>query len=192
MKRGVQVLAILSLAIFLKNLPQIAGERVWSQLVLPYRLARLAALPAETAIAMPVPGADVERIADTWHAPRAPNRRHEGVDIFVEHGTPVVSATSGVVVGVGENRLGGRIVRVAGAGRRTYYYAHLDKWAENLFPGREVRPRSVLGYVGNTGNANATRPHLHFGIYGAGGAIDPLPLIAAAAEGGAGPEVNTR
>jgi murein DD-endopeptidase MepM/ murein hydrolase activator NlpD len=35
----------------------------------------------------------------------------------------------------------------------------------------------VLGYVGSTGNADGTPPHLHFGVYTATGAINPLPLL---------------
>ena len=62
------------------------------------------------------------------------------------------------------------------AGRRTLYYAHLDR--REVSPGARVRPGDVVGFVGNTGNARATAPHLHFGIYRPGsGAVDPLPFI---------------
>ena len=62
-------------------------------------------------------------------------------------------------------------VSVVGAGARMYYYAHLDCYAPNLYEGDRVTTRTVLGYVGTTGNAAGTPPHLHFGVYTpAGGA----------------------
>jgi murein DD-endopeptidase MepM/ murein hydrolase activator NlpD len=94
----------------------------------------------------------------------------------------MVSATRGIVVQIGENRLGGKIVFVAGAGGRSYYYAHLDRWAEDLETGDWVEPGAELGFVGTTGNARGTPPHLHFGVYGGGGAVNPYPLLAAAFE----------
>ena len=71
------------------------------------------------------------------------------------------------------------------AGRYGYYYAHLDRLAAGLAEGQAVRRGDVLGYVGTTGNAPASAPHLHFAIYevagrrsraGAGGPINPYPL----------------
>jgi len=79
---------------------------------------------------------------------------------------------------VGEDRLGGRAVSVLGAGARTYYYAHLDRYSVNEHAGEEIAHGAVIGYVGNTGNARTTPPHLHFGIYTPSGAIDPLPLLS--------------
>jgi murein DD-endopeptidase MepM/ murein hydrolase activator NlpD len=104
-------------------------------------------------------------------------RRHHGVDIFAKRGTPVIAAADGIVSSVGTNGLGGNVVWVARPGRRElHYYAHLD--AQLVKPGSLVKAGDVLGTVGNTGNAKHTAPHLHFGIYAAGGPIDPLPYIA--------------
>jgi murein DD-endopeptidase MepM/ murein hydrolase activator NlpD len=64
-----------------------------------------------------------------------------------------------------------------GAGGRVYYYAHLDAYAPGIKEGDYVTTKSVLGYVGTTGNAAGTPPHLHFGVYATGGAINPLPLL---------------
>jgi hypothetical protein len=101
-------------------------------------------------------------------------RGHEGVDIFAPRGTPVAAVTDGVAQ-VSTNNLGGNVVWLReGRARRTFYYAHLDGWA--IEGTVRVRAGDVLGYVGNTGNARTTAPHLHFGIY-EGGAIDPLPFI---------------
>jgi peptidoglycan LD-endopeptidase LytH len=106
----------------------------------------------------------------------AGTRSHEGVDIFAARGTPVVAVSDGIAR-PGSNALGGTVIwlRAPGAGL-TFYYAHLDSQA---FTGTtRVRAGDVLGYVGNTGNARTTAPHLHFGIYDAG-AIDPTPFLRA-------------
>lgn len=177
--RAVQLFAVLAAAaLFVRNLPDLLGERAWDTLSLPYRMARLMARPADQALGMPVQGVHAARVADTWHAPRAPRRQHEGQDIFARRGTPVLSATDGVVVNVGDNHLGGHTVTVPGAGGTRYYYAHLDRWAEGLAFGQPVQTGDVLGYVGTTGNAQGTPPHLHFGVYGPAGALNPLPLLA--------------
>ena len=104
-------------------------------------------------------------------------RRHEGIDIFARRGTPVVAAADGWVTGSTTNRLGGNVVWVWSPARRIRtYYAHLDRQA--VSPGEHVHPGEVIGYVGNTGNARTTPPHLHFGVYRAfGGAADPLPYV---------------
>lgn len=121
----------------------------------------------------------VSRIANTFHAPRTGGRRHEGQDIFAARGTPVYSVTSGIVVRIGENRIGGKSVSVLGPGRGSYHYTHLDRYAAGLERGDKVHPRTVIGYAGNSGNAAGTPPHLHFGVYTSSGAIDPLPLLVA-------------
>ena len=64
-----------------------------------------------------------------------------------------------------------------GAGGRVYYYAHLEAYAPHLAEGDYVTTQTLLGYVGTTGNAAGTPPHLHFGVYQPGGAMNPLPLL---------------
>lgn len=137
--------------------------------------------PPPTALPVPVQGVRARQVADTFGAARGSDRTHQGVDIFAPRGTPVVSTTRGVVVAVREGGLGGRQVWVLGPGRERHYYAHLDDWADGLATGQVVQPGSVLGFVGTTGNAQGTPPHLHYGIYGAQGAYDPLPLLRAGA-----------
>src|SRR5215510_2664860 len=141
------------------------------------RVARLYTQDADNKISMPLEGVAKKAIADTWHAPRGTDRVHEGQDIFAPKGTPILSATSGYIYKVGWNNLGGQTVSVIGAGGRVYYYAHLDSYAPNLNVGDPVSRRTVLGYVGTTGNAQGTPPHLHFGVYTFSGAINPLPLL---------------
>ncbi len=100
-----------------------------------------------------------------------------GQDMFAPKGTPVFSAVHGYVRRTGTNELGGNIVFVTGAGGRRYYYAHLDRIAHGLHAGQAVTTDTVLGFVGTTGNAITTPPHLHFGVYEGREAIDPLPLL---------------
>ena len=148
-----------------------------SAVSLPFRLATLSAKEADAELRVPVAGVRAGRVKDSWHAPRSGGRLHEGQDIFARLGTEVYSATEGYVVRVGESALGGLTVFVYGAGGRWYYYAHLDSYAPGLKVGDYVTPGTLLGHVGNTGNAAGTPPHLHFGVYTAAGAIDPLPLL---------------
>lgn len=145
----------------------------------PRLLWELSRMPPPVAVAMPVDGVASRRVADTFGAPRGSDRSHDGVDIFAPRGTPVRSATRGVVASVREGGLGGRQVWVYGPSGQRHYYAHLDDWEPGLAEGDPVLAGSALGVVGDTGNARGTPPHLHYGIYGAGGAIDPLPLLRA-------------
>lgn len=145
----------------------------------PRALWELSRMPPPDALPVPVDGVAARRIADTFGAPRGRDRTHAGVDIFASRGTPVRSVTRGVVVAVRDTGLGGRQVWVVGPARERYYYAHLDDWRAGLREGEVVAPGDLLGYVGTTGNAAGTPPHLHWGIYGANGAYDPLPLLKA-------------
>lgn len=144
-------------------------------------VAELRALPAPRAMPVPVRGVAPQGIADTFGAPRGRDRRHQGVDIFAPRGTPVRSATPGLVLAVREGGLGGRQVWVLGPAHERHYYAHLDAWAPGLRAGDRLRAGGLLGTVGDTGNARGTPPHLHYGVYAAHGAIDPLPRLRAAA-----------
>lgn len=120
-------------------------------------------------------------IASFFGDPRDGGRRsHEGVDIFASKGTPVLAVSEGRVARVGNNRLGGKTVRVS-AGRYSFYYAHLD--SQLVASGAKVKPGDTLGTVGNTGNARTTAPHLHLGIYGPGWkSVDPLKFFQEAPE----------
>ena len=150
---------------------------IFDRIALPYRVAQLAGLPRDTALLVPVAGVRLSEVADTWGQARSEGRSHEGTDIFARRGTPVYAATRGYVVRVGENRLGGIIVIAVGPGGIRYYYAHLDRIADGIAFGTPVTTDTVLGFVGNTGNASGTPPHLHFGMYGRSGPENPYPLL---------------
>ncbi|WP_298709604.1 M23 family metallopeptidase, partial [Chitinophaga sp.] len=128
-------------------------------------------------LAFPVPGKSNARIGSFWGAARDGGARsHEGVDIFAKRRTPVVAAADGHVTRTGENNLGGKVVFMRPAQRDiSLYYAHLD--SQLVQPGQRVSAGDTLGLIGNPGNARNTEPHLHFGIYTASGAVDPLPYI---------------
>ena len=171
-RRLSRIFAMLAVALFLFV---ITGA---SDTLLFYaRVARLYTQSPDSRLAMPLEDVSKKAIADTWQAPRGTGRRHEGQDIFAPRGTPILSATRGFIYKIGENNLGGQTVSVIGSGGRVYYYAHLDSYARGIEVGDRVTPRTVLGYVGTTGNAQGTPPHLHFGIYTMTGAINPLPLL---------------
>lgn len=148
----------------------------WRRFTLPFRYAQMLSQPADETLPVPVQGVRVSQVANTWHAPRG-NRRHEGLDIFAPRSTPVLSATYGFIANIGENNLGGQTVSVIGPGGRYYYYAHLDSYAADISIGDEIPAGTILGFVGTTGNARGTPPHLHFGVYGPSGAINPHALL---------------
>lgn len=142
-------------------------------------VARLLTAERPSRLPLPVAGVSLRAVRDSWGDPRPGDRRHEGVDIFARRGTPVVSTTRGLISSIGENRLGGTVVWVMGPGGDLHYYAHLDRVAD-IEPRQRVEAGDVIGYVGNSGNAAATAPHLHYGIYRRpGGAINPYPLLTA-------------
>ena len=129
--------------------------------------------PAENSLPNPVPG---QGLTDTWGAARSQGRTHEGIDIFADRGTPIQSTTPGIVSKVGNNNLGGRVVVVVGPGGAGHYYAHLEDYAD-IAPNDWVEAGDVIGYVGDSGNAKGTPPHLHYGIYINGSAVNPYPLM---------------
>ena len=124
----------------------------------------------------PVEEHDVTSIQSAFGAPRDAGRRsHHGVDIFARRGTPALAASRAYVRRVGEQRLGGNVVWLQDRERDLrLYYAHLDSQA--VEEGSWVEPGDVVGFVGNTGNARTTPPHLHFAIY-SNGPIDPMNFL---------------
>lgn len=130
-------------------------------------------LPTENSLPSPLPD---QPLTDTWGAARSQGRSHEGIDIFAPRHTPIQSTTQGVVSKVGENTLGGLVVVVVGPGGAGHYYAHLEDYAD-ISPNDWVNAGDVIGYVGDSGNAKGTPPHVHYGIYINGSAVNPYPLL---------------
>ena len=125
---------------------------------------------------------------DTYGAQRSdvPGGWHHGDDLFAPLGTPVVAVTNGVVFAVGWNRVGGWRLWLVDAEGNQYYYAHLSGYSALARNNHRVRRGQVLGFVGNTGDAITTWPHVHFEVHpnatlylGYDGAVDPTRYLAA-------------
>lgn len=181
MPRALRTFATLLRTTLVLALLAAAGWWAWQQpfMELPRTWWELSRAEPPRALPVPVEGVAASTIANTWGADRSGGRRHEGVDIFATRGTPVLSSTRGIVSSIRETGLGGRQVWILGPGLERHYYAHLEDWADGLEEGAVVHAGQPLGGVGDTGNARGTPPHLHYGIYGADGAVDPLPRLRA-------------
>lgn len=132
----------------------------------------------EPILAFPVEGRGNAAIQSLFGVDRDGGRRaHHGIDIFAPRGTPALAATDGVVRSISPNTLGGNVVWLADEQRnQVLYYAHLDR--HHVTAGQRVRQGDTVGFVGNTGNARTTAPHLHFGIYRRPeGPVDPLRYV---------------
>ncbi|MGE6328503.1 M23 family metallopeptidase [Psychrobacter pacificensis] len=162
------------LFVFDKLLPSIS-EQTQSFVVAKWQQLSLLQqeLPTESSLPSPLPE---KNLTNTWGAARSQGRSHEGIDIFAERGTPIQSTTQGIVSKVGENNLGGRVVVVVGPGGAGHYYAHLEDYAD-IAPNDWVNQGDIIGYVGDSGNAKGTPPHVHYGIYINGSAVNPYPLL---------------
>jgi len=133
-------------------------------------------------VVFPIGGPYSVPLINSFGYPRMPGtpdaHSHEGIDIFAPRGTPLVAAERGVIGRVGVGRLGGLKLWLRGESGADWYYAHLDGFAPGLHNGQVVEAGELLGYVGNTGNAVGTPPHLHLEIHPNGGAaVNPYPLL---------------
>ncbi len=133
-------------------------------------------------VVFPIGGPYSVPLINSFGFPRMPGtpdaHAHQGIDIFAPRGTPLVAAERGVVGRVGIGRLGGLKLWLRGESGADWYYAHLDGFAPGLHNGQLVEAGELLGYVGNTGNAVGTPPHLHMEIHPSGGAaVNPYPLL---------------
>jgi murein DD-endopeptidase MepM/ murein hydrolase activator NlpD len=126
----------------------------------------------------PFPVAGLAWWTDDWHACRDGCRRlHKGLDIFARHGTPLVAVADGVVSQKVNGGLSGLGVEITDARRTEYFYAHLSRWADGLREGMRIRRGEVIGFVGNTGNAVNTPPHVHFELQPRGVPVPPKPSV---------------
>jgi murein DD-endopeptidase MepM/ murein hydrolase activator NlpD len=119
----------------------------------------------ERHLKMPV---DVDRddLRDTFSDARGASRAHEALDIMAPRHTPVRAVEDGRIQKLFTSKPGGlTIYEFDPTETFTYYYAHLDRYAEDLHEGQMVKRGDVIGYVGSTGNASPDAPHLHFAIF---------------------------
>jgi murein DD-endopeptidase MepM/ murein hydrolase activator NlpD len=114
---------------------------------------------------VPVASVTREQLVPSFRDARS-GHSHEALDIPAPRGTPVIAVEDGTIEKLFLSKPGGNTIYQFDPSRRfAYYYAHLDRYADGLKEHQAVRRRDVIGYVGSTGNASPTNPHLHFGIF---------------------------
>jgi murein DD-endopeptidase MepM/ murein hydrolase activator NlpD len=136
---------------------------------------------------VPVQGIKSAQLTDTFYQPRGEQRQHEALDIMAPTGTPVVAVADGKVVKLFHSKPGGLTVyQFDPTGQFAYYYAHLDRYADGIAEGMEVKRGTLIGYVGVTGNSDPNAPHLHFAVvaltpekqWWKGTPLNPFPLMS--------------
>ena len=136
---------------------------------------------------VPVQGIKSAQLTDTFYQPRGEQRQHEALDIMAPTGTPVVAVADGKVAKLFHSKPGGLTVyQFDPTGQFAYYYAHLDRYADGIAEGMEVKRGTLIGYVGVTGNSDPNAPHLHFAVvaltpekqWWKGTPLNPFPLMS--------------
>jgi murein DD-endopeptidase MepM/ murein hydrolase activator NlpD len=121
---------------------------------------------ASRKLTIPVAGFPAEKLVRSYHDSRSGKREHEAIDILSPTGTPVVAVEDGTIAKLFTSKAGGlTIYQFDPSQQYSYYYAHLDRYADGLKEGDRVTRGQVIGYVGVTGNAPKNTPHLHFAVY---------------------------
>jgi uncharacterized membrane protein len=137
-------------------------------------------------LAMPLAGVDPAKLHSSFNDLRSGMRRHEALDIMAPRRTPILSAAAGRVLKLFTSKAGGLMVYATDSAQRfILMYAHLDAYASGLRDDVPLSRGETIGYVGFTGNASPSAPHLHFAIarsgdvkeWWKGSAIDPLPVL---------------
>jgi murein DD-endopeptidase MepM/ murein hydrolase activator NlpD len=125
---------------------------------------------------------------DSFGAPRpdVPGGWHHGEDIFAAAGTPLLAVADGTLHTIGFNRIGGYRIWLRDTEGNEFYYAHLSAYSPLAVEGRSVKSGDVIGFVGNTGDADGGAPHLHFEIHpasmaglGYDGVVAPYSILLA-------------
>ena len=135
---------------------------------------------------IPVANIEAGKLADTYGQARGKERRHEALDIMAATGTPVLAVADGKLVKLFKSKPGGiTVYQFDPTEKYAYYYAHLDRYADGIKEGQDVKRGDLLGYVGSTGNADPKAPHLHFAVFELGAEkqwwkgkpLNPYPLL---------------
>jgi murein DD-endopeptidase MepM/ murein hydrolase activator NlpD len=142
-------------------------------------------LPADV-LMIPVKGVKRANLVDTFTASRSNGRVHDAIDIMAPQGTPVLAAADGEIMKFFNSVAGGTtIYELSADSKYIYYYAHLQRRADDLHEHDQVARGRVIGFVGDTGNAAPGNYHLHFAIsivddpkrFWSGTPINPYPLL---------------
>jgi murein DD-endopeptidase MepM/ murein hydrolase activator NlpD len=140
----------------------------------------------EGKLLVPVDGINPAQLTDTFNQARGNERRHEALDIMAPKGTKVVAVADGRVAKLFTSKPGGLTVyQFDPSEKYAYYYAHLDRYADGLKEGAEIKRGDLIGYVGVTGNSDPGAPHLHFALFELtpekqwwkGTPVNPYPLM---------------
>jgi murein DD-endopeptidase MepM/ murein hydrolase activator NlpD len=140
------------------------------------------------ALLVPVAGVAPDALADNYQQARA-GHQHEAIDILAPAGTPVLATDDGRIAKLFHSKPGGlTIYQFDPAAQLAFYYAHLQRYAQGLHEGMDVRRGDVIGYVGSSGNADPGTPHLHFAVFRLGDPpkwwqgepVNPYPALARA------------
>lgn len=130
---------------------------------------------------LPIPVALVVRLQDLQKnfgdARDGGDRTHEGLDIMAPHGSYIASPTDAVVTRTGKGESAGTYVYTTGPGGESFRYMHLDRIADGIKSGTELKAGDLIGYVGDTGNAKGGAPHLHLEVREGREATDPYPRL---------------
>jgi murein DD-endopeptidase MepM/ murein hydrolase activator NlpD len=149
--------------------------------------AAAAAAAGGAKLLIPVEGMKLAQLSDNFDQPRGTERHHEALDIMAPKGTKVLAVADGKVAKLFESKAGGLTVyQFDPSDKLAYYYAHLDKYADGLAEGAQVKRGDLIGYVGVTGNSSPTAPHLHFAVFELtpekqwwkGTPLNPFPMMA--------------
>ncbi|WP_313029413.1 M23 family metallopeptidase [Massilia alkalitolerans] len=135
---------------------------------------------------VPVQGIKLANLSDTYDQPRGTQRHHEALDIMAPKGTPVLAAADGKVAKLFTSKPGGTtLYQFDPSEKYAYYYAHLERYADGIKEGMDLKRGDVIGYVGVTGNSDPNAPHLHFAVFELtpekqwwkGTPLNPFPLM---------------
>ena len=117
-------------------------------------------------LTIPVAGVPADKLVRSYHDSRTGQREHEAIDILAPMHTPVIAVEDGTIAKVFTSKAGGlTLYQFDPSQQYSYYYAHLDRYADGVKEGDRVYRGQVLGYVGISGNAPKNTPHLHFAVY---------------------------
>ena len=148
--------------------------------------------PVGNGLMIPVAGIKPEQLIDTFSQSRTDsqsgteNRFHDAIDIAAPAGTPVVAASDGEIARFWDSKRGGITIYQYTADRKfILYYAHLQRRADEITVGMNVKRGATIGYVGDTGNAGLGNFHLHFSMaritdpkrFWEGTYVNPYPLL---------------
>ncbi|HEX9003410.1 MAG TPA: M23 family metallopeptidase [Blastocatellia bacterium] len=145
-----------------------------SAITLPYRLI------------IPVAGIRPDQLLDTFTDARSEGRSHDAIDIIAPRGAAVMAAADGNIARLFTSDKGGiTLYQFSPDQKFIFYYAHLERYADGIKNGKQLKQGEVIAFVGDTGNAVPGNYHLHFAIwrvpdpkkYWDGENLNPFPLL---------------